>query len=187
MDNVQRVSNCINPTGTYIYCNNSTSKGIRRTELWLSHETDTNCVRLRFSQRWLWRVSSSGMWRRVVCWVATDPCWDYFLRPWRWSRCVPPKGRLQLNRLHGVTSQRMILFRYKLGDYEPEDSLPVVREGSECFYISLFIHHALLVFVICNRFHNIKLLWNNLALPRSDVSRSAKWRKNTNIHESSPS
>jgi hypothetical protein len=27
---------------------------------------------LRFSQRWLWRVSSSGMWRLVVCWVATD-------------------------------------------------------------------------------------------------------------------
>jgi hypothetical protein len=27
---------------------------------------------LRFSQRWLWRVSSFGIWRRVVRWVSTD-------------------------------------------------------------------------------------------------------------------
>jgi hypothetical protein len=27
---------------------------------------------LRFSQRWLWRVSSSGIWRHVVHWVSTD-------------------------------------------------------------------------------------------------------------------
>jgi hypothetical protein len=27
---------------------------------------------LRFSQRWLWRVSSSGIWRRVIRWVAPD-------------------------------------------------------------------------------------------------------------------
>jgi hypothetical protein len=28
--------------------------------------------RMRFPQSWLWRVSSSGIWRHVVCWVATD-------------------------------------------------------------------------------------------------------------------
>jgi hypothetical protein len=61
------------------------------------------------------RVSSSGMWRRVVCWVACHllTCWfllQLFIRPWRWRRYVPPKRRLQLNRLHGVTSQKMILF-----------------------------------------------------------------------------
>jgi hypothetical protein len=33
-----------------------------------------------------------------------------FLRPWRWWRYVPPKLRLQLNILHGVASQKMILF-----------------------------------------------------------------------------
>jgi hypothetical protein len=66
--------------------------------------------------RTFWKVSSSGMCRRVVCWVATDvseehiastssmwaggkqsACWNYFLRPWRWRRYVPPKRRLQLS------------------------------------------------------------------------------------------
>jgi hypothetical protein len=40
-------------------------------------------------------------------------CWfllKLFLRPWRWKRYVPPKHWLQLNRLHGVISQKMILF-----------------------------------------------------------------------------
>jgi hypothetical protein len=36
-------------------------------------------------------------------------CWN-FLRPWRWRRYIPPKRRLHLNTLHGVTSQKMILF-----------------------------------------------------------------------------
>jgi hypothetical protein len=36
-------------------------------------------------------------------------CWN-FLRPWRWRQYVPPKRRLHLNRLHAVTSQKMILF-----------------------------------------------------------------------------
>jgi hypothetical protein len=32
-------------------------------------------------------------------------------RPWRWRRYVPPKRRVQLNWLHGVISQEMILFK----------------------------------------------------------------------------
>jgi hypothetical protein len=42
-------------------------------------------------------------------------CWfllKLFLRPWRWRRYVPQKRRLQLNRLYGVTSQKMILFKF---------------------------------------------------------------------------
>jgi hypothetical protein len=35
---------------------------------------------------------------------------ELFFRPWRWRRYVPLKRRLQLNRLHGVISQKMILF-----------------------------------------------------------------------------
>jgi hypothetical protein len=35
---------------------------------------------------------------------------NLFLRPWRWGRYVPPKRRLKLNGLHGVISQKMILF-----------------------------------------------------------------------------
>jgi hypothetical protein len=33
-----------------------------------------------------------------------------FFQPWRWRRNVPPKRRLTLNGLHGVTSQKMVLF-----------------------------------------------------------------------------
>jgi hypothetical protein len=43
----------------------------------------------------IWRVSSSGMWRRIVCWDATD---------------VSEERRLHLNRLHGVIFQKTILF-----------------------------------------------------------------------------
>jgi hypothetical protein len=72
-----------------------------------------------------WRVSSSGIWRRVVHWVSTDvsdeniachllACWFFllnlFLRPWRWRRYVPPKRRLKPNGLHGGISQKMIIF-----------------------------------------------------------------------------
>jgi hypothetical protein len=74
------------------------------------------CAPGLFKEYKSWRVSSSGMWRRVVCWDATDVLEEHiasiwnFLRPWRWRRYVPPKRRLHLNRLHGVTSQKMILF-----------------------------------------------------------------------------
>jgi hypothetical protein len=40
-------------------------------------------------------------------------CWfllKLFIRPWSWRRYVPPKRRLQLNKLHGVTCQMMIFF-----------------------------------------------------------------------------
>jgi hypothetical protein len=33
-----------------------------------------------------------------------------FFRPWRWRRYVPPKRRLTPNGLHGVISQKMVLF-----------------------------------------------------------------------------
>jgi hypothetical protein len=39
---------------------------------------------------------------------------ELFLRPWRWRWYVPPKRRLQLNRPHGVISQKMMLFIYSL-------------------------------------------------------------------------
>jgi hypothetical protein len=35
---------------------------------------------------------------------------NLFLRPWRWRRYVPPKRRLTLNILHGVISQKIVLF-----------------------------------------------------------------------------
>jgi hypothetical protein len=53
------------------------------------------------------------MWRRVVCWDATDVSEEHslHLQGRRWRRYVPPKRRLHLNRPYGVTSQKMILFR----------------------------------------------------------------------------
>jgi hypothetical protein len=35
-------------------------------------------------------------------------------RPWRWRRYVPPKRRLTLNGLHGVISQKMVLFIFQI-------------------------------------------------------------------------
>jgi hypothetical protein len=32
------------------------------------------------------------------------------LRPWRWRRYVPPKRRLNFNRLHGVITQKIVFF-----------------------------------------------------------------------------
>jgi hypothetical protein len=32
------------------------------------------------------------------------------LRPWRWRRCVPPKRRLAFSGLHGIISQKIVLF-----------------------------------------------------------------------------
>jgi hypothetical protein len=53
---------------------------------------------LRFSRRWLWRMSYSGMWLTLI------PLSRIFL-PWRWRRYVPPKSRFTQD-LHGATSQK---------------------------------------------------------------------------------
>jgi hypothetical protein len=95
---------------------------------------------LRFSQRWLWRVPSTIFWDMTPCsplnvnryfggthrlhlqgrknvsstrnqrenrWQAES----LFFRLWIWSRYVPTKHRLTLNGLHGVISQKMVLFK----------------------------------------------------------------------------
>jgi hypothetical protein len=50
---------------------------------------------VHFEESELWRVSSSGIWRHVVCWVSTDDSEEYFA---------------SIFRCHGVISQKMILF-----------------------------------------------------------------------------
>jgi hypothetical protein len=81
---------------------------------------------LTFSQRWLWRVLSSGIKRCVVRWKSTDVsggtwrlclllssrcflAW-FLLRPWWWRRHVPPERRLTLDGLHGIISLKWELF-----------------------------------------------------------------------------
>jgi hypothetical protein len=63
-------------------------------------------------------------------------CWNDFLRPWRWRRYVPPKRRLQLNRLHGVTPQKMILFISAFAWKQRKTKKPCVeRAGRRTFRI----------------------------------------------------
>jgi hypothetical protein len=47
--------------------------------------------------------------------IGTESLLNYvcLLRHWRWRRYVPPRRRLKLNGLHGVMSQKMILFVLK--------------------------------------------------------------------------
>jgi hypothetical protein len=40
--------------------------------IWFWIETTCILLRLMFSRRWLWRIPSYGMWRRVVWWKLTD-------------------------------------------------------------------------------------------------------------------
>jgi hypothetical protein len=61
-------------------------------------------------------VMKSIIWDMMPCNLLSChllACWfvlKLFLRSWRWRRYVPPKRWLQLNRLHGVISQKMIHF-----------------------------------------------------------------------------
>jgi hypothetical protein len=43
-------------------------------------------------------------------WQASLFLLNLFVRPWRWRRYIPPKRRLKLDGLHGIISQKMILF-----------------------------------------------------------------------------
>jgi hypothetical protein len=62
---------------------------------------------LRFSQPWLWRISSSGIWRCVVCWVVTDVSEEHIASIFRVEEiiqqepasCLPPAYLLVLAEL----------------------------------------------------------------------------------------
>jgi hypothetical protein len=59
-------------------------------------------------------TSGAASWRGTA-WPIREPRTvvrlTTILRPWRWRRYVPPKRRVQLYGLHGVISQKMILFK----------------------------------------------------------------------------
>jgi hypothetical protein len=81
----------------------------------------------RFSQPWLWRTLSSGMWGCVdLVWtdILEERITSIFraeksaseeaagaggCRPWRWRRYVPPTSRFTLD-LHSATSQKTAFF-----------------------------------------------------------------------------
>jgi hypothetical protein len=58
-------------------------------------------------------MKSIIFWDMMPCSPLSEQAGGWFaeliLRPWRWRRYVPPKRRVQLNGLHGVISQKMIL------------------------------------------------------------------------------
>jgi hypothetical protein len=89
-------------------------------------------------------ISGFLAWHLLTCWFLLT----LFLRPWRWRRYVPPKRRLQLNRLHGVISQKMILFT----------ALTIVNTIIHCaywwMYAVFFIFHR-----ICQSIHLGNLLY----------------------------
>jgi hypothetical protein len=51
-----------------------------------------------------------GFWSYSLNYIKPEEYHHLFLLPWRWRRYVPPKRRLKLNGLHGVISQKTILF-----------------------------------------------------------------------------
>jgi hypothetical protein len=75
-------------------------------------------VTFEISRRWLWRMPSSWMWRRVdiVCshLLTLGPrsrIFSFFvLLPWRWRQYVPAKRRFMLY-LHGAISQKTAFLR----------------------------------------------------------------------------
>jgi hypothetical protein len=60
-----------------------------------------------------WTISAGG--KGATC-LHADFLFSLFFRPWRWRRYVPPKRRLTLNGLHGVISQKMVLFIFSVDD-----------------------------------------------------------------------
>jgi hypothetical protein len=60
------------------------------------------CVALRTTFRLRTCCACHLLSRRFLAWL--------IFRPWRWRRYVPPKRRLTFNGLHGVVSQKMVLF-----------------------------------------------------------------------------
>jgi hypothetical protein len=61
----------------------------------------------------------------------------FFLQPCRWRRYVPPKRRLHLNTLHGVTSQKMILFITTAVKTSNPTSMLLLQSRNHSVYIIL--------------------------------------------------
>jgi hypothetical protein len=58
-------------------------------------------------------MATKNIMKSTIFWDIT-PCsplnGQLIFRPWRWRRYVPPKRRLTLNGLHGVISEKIVLF-----------------------------------------------------------------------------
>jgi hypothetical protein len=80
-------------------CSTETSIDIRRTtRRYIPEDSTLHNHRCENLKSWLCLPPACSL----VCWT--------ILLPWRWRRYVSPKHRVQLDGLHGVISQKMILF-----------------------------------------------------------------------------
>jgi hypothetical protein len=81
---------------------------------------------LRFSQQWLWRVLSAGIWCRVVRWKSTDVSEEHIA-----DLCLPPAFTLVSCSAYSSTLKMEVIcssktladFQWTTGYYSPEDSI----------------------------------------------------------------
>jgi hypothetical protein len=68
----------------------------------------------------IWGSHSGSCEEYHLLWYNASTCshagflLNLFFRPWRWRRYVSPKRRFTLNGLHGVISQKIVLFYYSI-------------------------------------------------------------------------
>jgi hypothetical protein len=109
---------------------------------------------------------------RNVGWHSTD-CFhagfllSLFFRPWRWRRYVPPKHRLTFKGLHGVISQKLVLFieiiitilliQYGIPLREHKKSESCYRGLCCRIYEYLLIGHVWIIYVYLYLFNPIQI------------------------------
>jgi hypothetical protein len=85
----------------------SNATRIRLCRMLTSKTVNIDDISCRLWPRQMTYPSSCQRWRHLLSrWFLV---WLVF-RPWRWRRCVPPKRQFIFNGLHGVISQKIVLF-----------------------------------------------------------------------------
>jgi hypothetical protein len=102
----------------------------------------------------------------------------FILRTWRWRRYVPPNRRLQLNRLHGVTSQKMILFCHS--------TLHMALTATITVHIGTSTEYNDTLSVLCRKQETDRKVTCLCVLDNSDEHR-ASWRSGNAVDSSSGS
>jgi hypothetical protein len=75
---------------------------------------------------------------------------NLFFRPWRWRRYVPPKRRLVFYGLHGVISQKLVLFETSICVWTGLLASAVVSQ--HCVRIPVIMwKHGLWYHIVCSR------------------------------------
>jgi hypothetical protein len=123
--------------------------------------------RLHFQGRIISRARNRSAFHLLSC------CFLFawlILRPWKWRRHVPPKHRLTFNGLHGVISQKTVLFAStlvtKLYNLPYQRRLILIRVR----FLSIFMFMM----------WTAKILWNGIFTGNFSVSNVSLCFANTN-------